>query len=274
MKRCVTGMLKKNTKEPFCWDKLAKHNSSKPHIDPALGKYKSDEFMRLVRTWINSLKNKAVLKTDLREEAYGEDEILFSLPVENSTVVAIDIDAETVREATVKQKTRALLHHYLASDARKLPFKNNVFDVILSTSTLDHFTSEPDLIQSLMELKRVIKPQGSLIMTLNNKCNFIFYIFLKLEKFFGLTRYPVNSFTPQQLRKICHSIDLNIQNEDMIIHIVSPINTILLLLRKFLNNEIADFIAKNCILFASWLSKKQTKLFTSWFIALQCSKDF
>ena len=257
------------------WNDLVLIEQKKHHIDPVLGRYKSDEFIRLVRAWIQSLENKTVLKTDLREEAYGEDEILFSLSLKNSTVVGIDIAEETVRRATRKQEERSLVHRYITSDVRGLPFKDNVFDVILSTSTLDHFNCEDDFIQSLRELKRVLRPHGSMIITINNKCNLVFYVLLKLERLFGLTPYPVESFTPTRLKKIFNSLDLNIQNEDCIIHIISPINTILLLLRKFFANNMADEIAKKCVFFAYRLgNKKKLNLLTGWFIALKCSKEF
>lgn len=256
------------------WTKVAETHLDKTHIDPVLGRYKSDEFIRLVRSWIKTLGNKTVLKTDLREEAYGEDEVLFSLSDKDTMIVAIDITEETTKNAYIKQKENKLGHHYITSDVRNLPFRDNVFDAILSTSTLDHFNTENDFIKSLLELKRVIKPTGLMIITVNNKCNFIFYILLKLEKFLGLTSYPVNSFTPNKLKNILNSVGLNIQSKDAIVHIISPTNTILLLSRRFLNDKIIDKIARKCIYCAHCLSKvKKTKLLTGWFIALKCRKD-
>ncbi len=60
----------------FCRDTTA-GSQQKIHIDSALGRYKSSQFINVVQEWIDTFEGKSVLKTDLREEAFGEDEILF-----------------------------------------------------------------------------------------------------------------------------------------------------------------------------------------------------
>jgi len=259
--------------EILFWRKFAFSKRTKPHIDAILGKYKSDEFRSIVIKWIGSLRNKKVFKTDLREEAYGEDEILFSLPGKNLNIFAVDIAEETTRKAYLIQKEKGLTQNYITADVRGLPFRNNVFDIILSSSTLDHFTSEDDFLKSIFELKRVMKPGGSLIITINNRCNYNFYLTLKLEKLLSLKSYPVQSYSPNKLRKIFKAVGLHIQEDEAIVHIISPMNSVLLLLRRFIDKEKVDKMAKSCVSFARWLGRKKTKLLTGWFIALKCVKN-
>ena len=267
-------MSKTHCNEMLFWKKLAERNKNKPHIDQVLGKYKSEEFRKLVKKWVNNGGCNKILKTDLREEAFGEDEILFSLSTKNSQICAVDISEETTKNAYIKQKVLNLDHQYVTADVRRLPFKDNTFDLILSNSTLDHFVMEDDLIRSLVELKRVMKPAGILIITINNKCNVNFFLLLKIERALRLIPYPVQSYRPKRLRHIFKAIDLPIHDEDVIVHIISPINSILLILRRFLNGDVLDKVAKRCIQLARWLGeRKKTKMFTGWFIALKCVKE-
>jgi ubiquinone/menaquinone biosynthesis C-methylase UbiE len=57
------------------------------------------------------------------------------------------------------------------ADVRHLPFANNMFDVIVSNSTLDHFKSLDEIVASLHELYRVLQVGGQLLLTLDNLAN-------------------------------------------------------------------------------------------------------
>src|SRR5262249_13397772 len=56
----------------------------------------------------------------------------------------------------------------LEADVRDLPFRDASFDVVVSTSTLDHFAARGDIERSLVEIRRVLRPPGRLILTLDN----------------------------------------------------------------------------------------------------------
>src|SRR5262249_61400915 len=55
-----------------------------------------------------------------------------------------------------------------AADVPSLPFRANAFDVIVSNSTLDHFPDARHIDDTLAELYRVLKPGGTLVVTLDN----------------------------------------------------------------------------------------------------------
>jgi SAM-dependent methyltransferase len=256
-----------------CWDDLAAKNENKPHIDSILGRYKSREFISIVDRWISDFENKKVLKTDLREEAYGDDEVLFSLSSSKSFFFALDISHETVVRAYIRQASQGLFHKYITADVLAIPFGNDTFDIVLSTSTLDHFQSQEDFAKSLSELYRVMKPHATMIITINNRCNLNFCLFLILEKIFNLKSYPVQAYTPARLKQIIRKTGFNIQEEDFNTHVISPMNTMLLILRRFMHKETVDKIAERFVSLSEWIGqRKRLKIFTGWFTALKCVK--
>jgi SAM-dependent methyltransferase len=54
---------------------------------------------------------------------------------------------------------------------RRLPFRTGSFDGVLSTSTLDHFDDAREITRSLVELRRVLRDGGVLVLTLDNPGN-------------------------------------------------------------------------------------------------------
>ncbi|MBI2020022.1 class I SAM-dependent methyltransferase [Candidatus Daviesbacteria bacterium] len=72
-----------------------------------------------------------------------------------SKVFGVDISSYLLK---IAQKNNPQTKFYLAS-AKKLPFKNGYFDVILIDSTFYHFFDDP---KSLIEIRRVLKKGGKL----------------------------------------------------------------------------------------------------------------
>lgn len=242
------------------------------YIDRVFGRYKSGEFMNLIKKWTDDLEHKIILKTDLFEEAFGEDQILFSLP-HNARIFGLDISQDVVTSANIRNMSNGTHHNYLRADVRHLPLKNNVFDLIISSSTLDHFALEDDLLYSLQELKRVVKPNGFIIIAFNNKYNLNFYISLQLGRLCGLIPYPVQFYSISRLKKIFGRVGLSIQDKDSIVHIISPLNRTMLLLRNFISNSIMDGLSERCVELFQWLNRRRsTRFATAWFITLKCRK--
>ena len=57
------------------------------------------------------------------------------------------------------------------ADVRQLPFSKASFDTVFSDSTLDHFDSEAGIRDALLELHRVLRPGGTLLLTMDNPVN-------------------------------------------------------------------------------------------------------
>jgi SAM-dependent methyltransferase len=103
------------------------------------------------------------LKTDLYEELQNNRELIPRLPSANW--VGMDLSAEVAGASDDPRFMRVV------GDVRRLPFRDGVFDGVLSTSTLDHFDEEADLRKAFDEIRRVIGPGGRLVLTLDNPDN-------------------------------------------------------------------------------------------------------
>jgi SAM-dependent methyltransferase len=118
----------------------------------------------LCEGWLPSETVGRLLKTDVFDEVAAAG-LLPLLRRHARQVVGIDRSLAMVR--SVQDRAMALV----ASDVRSLPFPDAVFDRVFSNSTLDHFDSAEDLRQALRELARVLRPDGELLLTLDNLAN-------------------------------------------------------------------------------------------------------
>jgi len=107
-----------------------------------------------------------VLKTDLFVEAFG-DGLTAWFASRGLDVLACDLAFATARGAARKPASVAAA----VADVRQLPFSATAFDTVFSDSTLDHFDSESGIRQSLAELRRVLRPGGTLLLTMDNPAN-------------------------------------------------------------------------------------------------------
>jgi SAM-dependent methyltransferase len=104
-----------------------------------------------------------IMKTDLFDEAFG-DGLNGWFERRDNQVFACDLAFSTARGAAKRQKRLAAV----VADVRRLPFPANVFDCVFSDSTLDHFAAEAEILRSLEELGRVLRPGGTLLLTMDN----------------------------------------------------------------------------------------------------------
>ena len=114
------------------------------------------------------------LKTDLFEEANGEDQLLFDLSVGQRVAIGFDMSASTADQAG-RRAPRSGWPLFVA-DARALPLRSDSVDLIISTSTLDHMDGPDDLDAALRELCRVLRPGGRMALTLDNPWNPTYHI--------------------------------------------------------------------------------------------------
>jgi SAM-dependent methyltransferase len=125
----------------------------------------SDELHRLlVARWLPPGPLAHILKTDAFDEATSD----LGLRVATAgTAISLDVSVATLQMA--RRRHTGLLP--LAGNVRSLPLKSAVFDLIVSTSTLDHMESVDDIQVALAELFRVLTPGGRMILTLDNRRN-------------------------------------------------------------------------------------------------------
>ena len=88
----------------------------------------------------------------------------FSLLAANTkaTVVSLDINSYALKRLKLKNRQVNIIQ----ADARFLPLRDEVFDVVFMIEVLDYI---PELEQALREGKRALKPEASCILSFGNK---------------------------------------------------------------------------------------------------------
>ena len=148
------------------------------YLDPLVAQQKRQEHQAWIRAALPEPQTGIVLKTDLFEEAYGEDGIYGDLFPQSSLSLGMDLDEPTVRIASQRQVSCPARTGFRAivCDVRCLALRHLSVDVVVSTSTLDHFSSRQEIERSLDELNRVLRPGGTLLITMDNSRNPLYYL--------------------------------------------------------------------------------------------------
>src|SRR4030095_11468436 len=108
------------------------------------------------------IKDKTVL-----DIACGEGYGAVLLSQEAKFVSGVDGDNETILKAKGKYKAKNL--EFRMGKAEDIPFKDAEFDVVTCFETLEHATEHQKIIS---EFKRVLKPDGLLILSTPDKKNY------------------------------------------------------------------------------------------------------
>jgi len=84
-----------------------------------------------------------------------------------SHVTGVDIDAGVIQEAIEKYKRQNL--DFITGTVENIPAADKQFDVVVSFETLEHITNHDRMIS---EVKRVLRPDGLIIISTPNKKNY------------------------------------------------------------------------------------------------------
>lgn len=103
----------------------------------------------------------------------------------NYDIAGIDYNEKMIEITNKKLKSKNIVAEIVQGNVEKLPYSNYTFDTIINTMA---FTGYPDGDKALSEMKRVLKPEGKLLIVdfdyPNNK-NIFGYFFVKLWERFG-----------------------------------------------------------------------------------------
>lgn len=111
---------------------------------------------------IDLVKDKVVL--DIASgEGYGSNLLALSA----KKVIGSDIDEKVIKFATSKYNKPNL--EFRVGNADKMPVEDNSIDVVVSFETLEHHDKHEEMFS---EIKRVLKPNGILIMSSPDKLNY------------------------------------------------------------------------------------------------------
>ena len=117
---------------------------------------------RLLADLVPDLAGKLLFKTDLWDEAKNT-EILLWAARRGARVAGADIAlATTVQAREVLAAERPLL---AAADVRRLPYRDQTFDLVYSMGTIEHF---PEYRAAVAEIYRLLKPGGRAVIGVPN----------------------------------------------------------------------------------------------------------
>lgn len=154
-------MLRERTADTIYWDDIGREWAA--GTDDALWRRYCDErHAALVGRWLPAAAGARMLKTDAFDEAVSAG-VYPSLRT-FGRVHAVDV-SPVILDAARRRHPRLVA---AAGDVRQLPYHDAAFDAVISLSTLDHGDSVDHIAQGLAELHRVLRPGGSLIVTIDN----------------------------------------------------------------------------------------------------------
>ena len=187
-----------------------------------------------------------------------------------SLVCGIDHSQATTRAAAVRFPSIA--PGLAVMDVARCGFRNHVFDLVISTSTLDHFPTRAGFVTALAELARVLRPNGLLIITLDNPLNPLYHP-LKWASRLKSSPFPLGyTPAPATLRADLAALGLVVEDEDWILHNPRGLSTALFLaIRKVMGGRADRWIARLLSAFAV-LGKLPTRRLTACFFCVAARK--
>lgn len=275
-------MISKGSK---IWENLGQKKQPNWYLDPLVAQSKKREHRRLIERWLKGGIPARLLKTDLFEEAFGEDQLLFDFSSEVQKF-GIDLAYSTVKYAKARASGfdasnldvqnpdtpgsggSIASFHFAVADLRALPFKPQSFDLIISTSSLDHFDSGHDFGRAIQQIVSALAPGGKLIVTVDNLWNPLYFPLKWLSRF-SWAPYPLG-YTPSlsRLKKILIHNSLNVLKTDCLVHNPRLISTaIFLSLRRILGNRASPWI-EGILRAFSWLDTLPTRYISACFVAV------
>ena len=149
--------------------------------------------------------------------SYALSDIFFA--INGADVTGIDYSHEAVKSANEKLKAaveKGLINGIKLKieygDGRKLRFKDNSFDIVTSFSAIEHMPSKEDRLKAVMEMARVVKPNGIVVITVPNYLNLPTTLLSK-RAYRRINEFEYR-YTPNELRKILISNSLKIEKFD------------------------------------------------------------
>ena len=168
--------------------------------------------------WFGDGRRPDLLKTDLFDEVASQGIVPWLL-AGGTHVTGIDVAPAMVAEAASRNPGLEAV----VADVRSLPFAEAAFDVVFSGSTIDHFESAADIQTALVELQRVLRPGGTLILTLDNPANPLIWLrngpLLGLLLRIGIVPYRVGkTLGPRPLEQAVQAAGFHVIETTAVLH--------------------------------------------------------
>jgi len=250
---------------PGYWDRVGNNTNTNTYQEQ-IALHKKRVNLDLVSAWAPVKNCCSILKTDLFEEAFGEDFLLDELSSPHTATVGMDVSKAIVSKA----KKRFPKNPLLAADVSRLPFADERFELIVSNSTLDHLPF-PSFPHALNELRRVLKPGGFLILTLDSRHNPVHVISNFIRKKIGMI-HAERCYSIQETVRLLKGCGFHATHSKTIYHIPPGLNPLAKLLDKALGSRTNSLIKHMLHIFKRF-DRLPTRLLTGRYIAVRAIKS-
>lgn len=206
----------------------------------------------LFETCFGDLRGKKILKTDLWDEAKNS-RILNWAASQGAEVYGLDISLPIIRDAKKFFGPPARPRRFIASDVRRIGFREESFDHIYSMGTVEHF---PEYRQAIQECLRVLRTGGTAVIGVPNKLD-LFLRPLMVTFLNSLNLYPYGyekSFSWRELEALLRDCGFQVIGRTGILWMPGWLRMLDLLIWVRLPRLI--FLTEPLILPFSWLYKK------------------
>jgi SAM-dependent methyltransferase len=233
---------------------------------PLIALRKRSANLRLVEAWAPpSRENARILKTDLFEEAHGEDAILDDFARRWGFAAGIEVSPRTA--ALANDRFRGL--PIIATSVAAIPFRPASFETILSNSTLDHLRPA-EFERALAELARILKPGGVLILTLDNRHNPLHVFSHWVRRLFGWF-YTDRCYTVDEAAAALRRHGFRVTDATAVFHVPFPVNFLAKTASRLFGRGIDPGLERLLDVFDRW-ERLGTKFLTGRHIALRAVK--
>jgi len=157
------------------------------------------------------IKNKSVLDIACGE-GYGSSIIAHHA----TNVVGVDIDQEAIQNAIEQYTDKYPNIQFKTGSATSIPLGDQLFDVVVSFETIEHL-SEEDQQRFMVEIKRVLRPDGMVIMSTPNKK-------IYSEQFSHTNSFHLHEFEKEEFKDFIKGHFVNVSFFDQGYEVVSIIS--------------------------------------------------
>ena len=125
----------------------------------------------------------------------GGGALSFKIAEKGCEVYGVDISEDTINSAKRLAEREKIACAFKIGSAEDLPYPDGYFDKVVCSSSLEHFKDD---IKALKEMCRVLKPNGSVVLTTDS---FTYPIEDELRERHREIAYVVNYYTPDKLKE-------------------------------------------------------------------------
>ena len=145
---------------------------------------------RYILKWLDPNEGEKIL-----DIACGGGTLSLKIAEKECEVCGIDISEDEIKSAKRLAEREGINCEFEVGSAEDLPYPNGYFDKVVCSSSLEHFKDD---IKALKEMHRVLKPNGSVVLTVDS---LTYPISDELKEKHKKKFYVVNCYTQETLKK-------------------------------------------------------------------------